>query len=97
MTELDIKITKQQLELMKHAIGLEQADAKPKRGKYIAYRNYFCTYGNSEEWESLVKLGVAKSNVGNQEIYPNAVFYHVSEDGLRMMEEILGFKIVESD
>lgn len=97
MTELDIKITKPQLELMKHAIGLDQVDAKPKRGKYIAYRNYSCTSGKNEEWESLVKIGVAKSNVGNQEIYPNAVFYHVSEDGLRMMEEILGFKIVKSD
>ena len=93
MNELDIKITKPQLELMKHAIGLD--NTKSKRKTYTAYRNYFCTYGGSDEWESLVKLGVAKSNVGNQEIYPNSVFYHVSEDGLRMMEEILGFKIVE--
>ena len=95
MKQIYKNITIHQLELMKHAIGLDQTKAKPKRGKYTAYRNYFNTSGKNEEWAALVKLGVAKSNVGNQEIYPNSVFYHVSEDGLRMMEENLGFKIVE--
>lgn len=95
MKQIYKNITIHQLELMKHAIGLD--NTKSKRKTYTAYRNYFCTYGNSEEWEALVKLGVAKSNVGNQEIYPNSVFYHVSDYGLRVMEEILGFKIVESD
>lgn len=85
-------ITVKQLNLMKHAIGLDQCGAKPKRGKYTAYRNYFCTYGKNEDWESLVECGLATFNVGDPSVY-----YHVSEEGLRFMESILGFKIVESD
>ena len=85
-------ITIAQLELMKHAVGLDQVDAKPKRGKYTAYRNYFCTRGINADWETLLGLGVATS----QTVEPN-VYYHVSGEGLQFMREVLGFKIVESD
>jgi hypothetical protein len=85
-------VTLRQLDLMKHALGLDQVGAKPKRGKYTAYRNYFCTYGNDADWEELVKLGVATFNVREPSVY-----YHVSTDGITMMEGILGFKIVESE
>jgi len=85
-------ITLNQLDLMKHAVGLDQVGAKPKRGTYTAYRNYFCTYGKDEDWESLVGLGVAISHIGDPSVY-----YHVSKDGLQMMEGVLGFKIVEGN
>jgi len=85
-------ITIHQLDLMKHALGLDQT--KPKRCKYTAYRNYFCLYGQIVEWESLVELGVAASgdatHMGNE-----SVFYFVSKEGIQLMENVLGFKIVE--
>ena len=90
-------ITINQLDLMKHAIGLDQVNAKPKRGKYIPYRNYYCSYGKNEYWESLVGYGVATCHMGNPEIYPSSIFYHVSDEGMKFMESILGFKIVEGD
>jgi len=85
-------ITLNQFDLMKHAVGLDQVDAKPKRGKYTAYRNYFCTYGKDTEWEALVECGAAISKIGDP-----AVYYWVSEEGMRMMENVLGFKIVVGD
>jgi hypothetical protein len=90
-------ITIRQLNLMKHALGLDQTKAKPKRGKYTAYRNYYCSYGKNEDWESLVESGVATSRTGDPEIYPTSVFYHVSNEGMQLLERVLGFKIVEGD
>lgn len=84
-------ITMYQFDLMKHAIGLD-GTRKPERGKYEAYRNYFCTRGKDENWEELVKCGVAGFNIQTPNIY-----YHVSDEGLRFMESVLGFKIKESD
>ncbi len=91
------QITLNQLNLMKHALGLDNSKAKPKRGKYTAYRNYYCTYGKNVDWETLVECGAATSNVGNPEIYPDTVFYYVSMDGMKLMGSILGFKIVEGE
>jgi hypothetical protein len=91
------QITIHQLNLMKHALGLDQTKAKPKRGKYTAYRNYYCSYGKNEAWESLVECGVAISRAGDPDIYPTSVFYHVSKEGMQLMEGILGFKIVEGE
>lgn len=84
-------ITLNQFDLMKHALGIDEY-TKPKRGTYKAYRNYFCTCGKDAEWESLVECGVATSRIRDP-----SVFYHVSKDGLLLMEEVLGFKIVEGN
>jgi hypothetical protein len=91
------KITTEQLNLMKHAIGLDRPKAKPKRGKYTAYRNYYCSYEKNEDWEYLVGQDLATAHKGDPELYPASIFYHVSEKGIKLMEIVLGFKIVESD
>lgn len=88
-------ITLHQLDLMKHAIGLDQA--KPKRGKYTAYRNYYCSSGTNTDWDTLVSCGLATFRVGDPAIHPSSVFYHVSEAGMRLIGSVLGFKIVEGD
>ena len=75
-----------------YAKNYKQVRANPKRGKYTAYRNYFCTRGKDDEWEKLVELGIATYHTDDPSVY-----YHVSKDGLELMESILGFKIVESD
>jgi len=85
-------ITMRQFDLMKHAVGLDQVGAKPKRGKYTAYRNYFCTCGTDIDWKALVECGAATCNKSDPSVY-----YHVSTAGLQLMESILGFKIVEGD
>jgi len=85
------------LDLMKHALGLDQTKSKPKRGKYTAYRNYYCSFGKNADWETLVENGLATSREGNPEIYPSSVFYYVSEDGMKFIGDVLGFKIVEGD
>ncbi len=85
-------LTIHQFDLMKHAVGLDQVGAKPKRGKYTAYRNYFCTHGKDTDWEILVECGAATCHNGDPSVY-----YHVSAGGLQFMEEVLGFKIVEGD
>lgn len=91
------KITIHQLNLMKHALGLDNPKAKPKRGKFTAYRNYFSTHGKDSDWEILVECGVATFHTGDPEIYPSSVFYHVSDEGMEFMRGILGFKIVEGE
>jgi len=83
-------ITLRHFDLMKHAVGLDQVNAKPKRGKYTTYRNYFCTHGKDTDWESLVECGVATYHNSDPSVY-----YHVSPGGLQLMERVLGFKIVE--
>jgi hypothetical protein len=90
-------ITIRQLNLMKHALGLDQTKAKPKRGKYTAYRNYYCSYEKNSDWETLAECGLAISRIGDPEIYPTSIFYHVSKEGMQLLESILGFKIVEGD
>lgn len=90
-------ITIHQLNLMKHSIGLDNVNAKPKRGKYTAYRNYYCSYGKNEDWEMLVECGAATCNTGDPDIYPDTIFYHASEDGIQLLESVLGFKIVEGN
>lgn len=97
MNEKYSNITITQLNLMKHALGLDQTKAKPKRGKCTVYRNYYCSYGKNDDWETLVECGVATYRVGNPGLYPSSIFYHVSEDGLELMSNILGFKIIEGD
>lgn len=95
MNENYSKITIHQFDLMKHALGLDHA--KPKRGKCTVYRNYYCSYGKNGDWETLVECGVATYRVGNPELYPSSIFYHVSEDGLELMSNVLGFKIIGSE
>ena len=88
-------LTIHHIDLMKHALGLDQTKSKPKRGKYTAYRNYYCNNGKNCDWETLVECGLATSRDGNPEIYPSSVFYYVSEKGMKFLGNVLGFKIIE--
>lgn len=84
--------TIEQIDLMKHAIGLD--DSKPKRGRYSAYRNYFITVKKEEPWERLVERGYAAS----QEDYRNGqyyVCYSVTRKGMNILERIMEIIIRE--
>lgn len=95
MNQLHENITLKQFDLMKHAIGIDWQ--KAKLGKYTAYRNYFHTYEKISDWETLVKYGAATSYTVNHEIYTSAIYYQVSAEGIKLLENILGFKIIVAD
>ena len=83
-----------QLRLMKHAIGFDRK--KVKRGKYIAWRNYFCSYEPCEPWDKLVNLGTAVKSVREETgCFSSAVYYSVTDEGLKVLSDVLGIQIVE--
>lgn len=87
---MDIQITPQQIELMKHAIGFKQD--KVKRGKYIAWRNYFVATNPNDEWDIIVKNGLAVKRFKD-----NQIVYFVSKEGMNLLARMLSIKIVEGE
>lgn len=86
----------EQLDLMKHAIGMDAV--KTKRGVYTAYRNRYITYQKCEPWEHLVKCGYA--TVYNEQPEGDALLqyvYSVTRAGMDFIERVLGIKIREDD
>ena len=78
----------EQIKLMKHAIGCEPK--RIKRGKYKYFRNYFCCFKPDELWENLCENGFATKRAEE-----NAIYYFVSENGIKLLEQILSIKIEE--
>ena len=74
---------------LKHSIGLDVQ--KPKRGKYVAYRNYYDAGNTSDaDLDQMVEEGYALTHHGHNH------WYCVSEKGIKMLEELMGIKIVDS-
>ena len=68
-----------QLSMMLHAIGADSTKARKYRDKYYyhAYRNGYDAGGDDvQEWEKLVKLGIASKNR----------VYHVTISGINLLE-----------
>lgn len=78
-----VSLTAKQIDCMKHAIGFHTN--KVKRGKFIAFRNYFACGNIDENWEYLQFWGLA--------INPCLGYYKVSRNGIKLLEEILGVRI----
>lgn len=82
---------------MLHAIGYG-GEHKAKRGKYVAWRNRYCTSGPSAEWENLVAKGLAVSRAETGGCMPNgAVFYFLTRAGLDFLQGVIDAKIVEGN
>lgn len=64
------------IELMQHALGINQQNRKP-------YRNYFLSSGKNEEWESLIKNGLAASNPAPKE-FCGDIYYQVTDIGINI-------------
>ena len=86
MNETEINLY--QIKVMKHALGFRRD--KVKRGKYIAWRNYFCSYEPCEQWEKLVNLGLAVKSLRDK-----AIYYFVTDEGLKMLSSVLEIQIIE--
>ena len=90
-----IKLSLNQIEVMKHAIGLDNSRVKIKRSKYEAYRNYYTASKEISEWEELVSLGLAiKYKAANPNDY---ICYSVSENGFKLLSQIFSAKITEGN
>lgn len=86
---MDTKVSIDQIRIMKHAIGYEPR--RVKRGKYIAWRNYFVNGDKQcEQWDELVDLGLAVK-YGRM----NQICYYVSDKGIEFLASLLGIRIVE--
>ena len=88
-------ITVKQINLMKHAIGIDKD--KIKRYKYDAYRNYYTTADKESNWDDLVEKGYATSRRSDKGIGDNPIIYFVSKKGLEFLSELLYIKITEMD
>lgn len=86
-------LSAEQVELMCHCIGYKQK--RVKRGRYIAFRNYFTTNGSRWEWDKLVEYGYAVVSPFPQGGSPAAKMYSVTRKGMDFLERVTGVKIEE--
>ena len=85
----------EQIDDMKHCIGYEPK--KVKRGKYVAYRNYYTTGDDHAGWDDIVKAGLAEKYSFPHGIGDNPRCYSLNEQGIKFLSNLLGCKIVEMD
>ena len=92
MIKQDLDISSEQIKYMKHAIGFNPV--KVKNDKYFAWRNYFTTSDNDENWDMLVIQGLAIKNDFKLGGGPNPQVYQVSKKGFKFMEDVLNIRII---
>ena len=85
----ETSLTLHQIELMKHAVGLEPSNVK--NGKYEAYRNYYAAAGNNPDWAYLVSQKLAVSR--RDPFCPKDTVYHLTAKGMDTLSEIVGVTI----
>lgn len=90
-----VAVRAEQVELMLHCIGY--MPKRVKRGKYIAFRNYFTANGPRWEWERLVEYGYAGVEPFPRGCSPAAKMYSVTRKGMDFLEGVTGVKIEEDD
>jgi hypothetical protein len=87
-------ITLETYDNMIHAIGLD--NAKPKRGKYEAYRNYYVT-NNREEETSVFDIVIREGLVARGGCSDVQVSFHVTQKGFEFIGIKENCKITEID
>lgn len=90
--DTEVKLTASQIKKMQHALGMDSK--KPKRGKYEAYRNYYNSSIDNPELEELVQIGYMIKRSGSAHL--PGVWYHVSDNGIKYLEDLMNLKITES-
>lgn len=85
----ELNFTANQIELMKHAIGLDSS--KLKKSTYIPYRNYLLFNGKHVDCENLVSNGVLnETHIMSSDKYE----YNVTEKGASLLSKLFGIKII---
>lgn len=90
-----VAVRSEQVDLMLHCIGY--MPKRIKRGKYIAFRNYFTTNGPRWEWDRLVEYGYAEIEPFPRGHSLAAKLYSVTRKGMDFLEGITGVKIEDGD
>ena len=90
-----MNITLEQIENMKHAIGFRRD--RIKRGKYVAYRNYYTTSNINLSWENLVEFGYATKRKLDNGVGDDPQVYFVTKKGIEALGRFLGVRIVEDE
>lgn len=94
METKEIKLSIEQINKMKHAIGLNVARPNSKR-RYVAYRNFYDAGENpNKEWEELVELKLA---IRRNSRISKSIIYYVSKEGLLYLSDLLGISIIYED
>lgn len=78
-----VSLTISQINKMKHALGYERSSVK--RGKYVAYRNYYACGSENMDFNYLVSWGLAYES--------SAHYFHITKLGAEILGEILSVKI----
>lgn len=78
------------LEKAQHAIGMDGRDVWKTHGEkvYVPYRNYYMVTEPEEDWEALVREGLAQRHES-----PGSIMYDMTPDGLLWMAKLLRISI----
>lgn len=82
-----LQLTIDQIDDMRHAVGLEPRKLRKNQWKCTVYRNYFTTCRPETSWEDLCKKGLAEMASYPEE---RCVVYRVTPDGLKALQYIFG-------
>ena len=69
------RVTQEQLDLMRHTVGLDNSDT--------AYRNYYASNGNNLVMDDLVNMGLMKTS--KQPALSDYLYYHLTDEGCYML------------
>ena len=82
----NLLLTLDQIDDMKHAIGLYVRKLRKNQWKLVAYRNYFTTtIGGSKSWGDLCVKGLAERA---ECIEDHCIIYRVTPDGMKVLEYV---------
>ena len=86
-------ITLKQIKDMMHCIGFNRKLII--RGKYEAYRNFYCTNKKVEKWDLLVDIHLAIRTAADEEFNTIKYFYSLTDKGINVLENLFKCKITE--
>lgn len=78
-----VSLTISQIDKIKHALGYKRTSVK--RGKYVAYRNYYSCGVENRDFQYLVFWGLAYESSEH--------YFHITKLGAEILGEILGIEI----
>ena len=89
-----VRLTLDQIDDMRHAIGFEPSNIRKGQRRYIFSRNYFAaTRGRPDpDWEDLMVQGFAeRSDIPEERL----TYYAVTPQGIRVLERIFRINFEE--
>ena len=89
----ELSLTIDQIDNMRHAVGLDVRELRKNQWKFKAYRNYFTTsWAGNKSWDDLCTKGLAQRA---EYIDDRCVVYRVTSDGLKVLQYIFDVIVKE--